>query len=272
MNKHNEKMLQALEASFYQLGITSPNPPVGALIVKNDEVLAQGVTQQCGSDHAEICALHAAGSVAEGADLYVTLEPCCHYGKTPPCTESIIRSGIKRVYIASLDPNPQVAGKGVYQLRSAGIEVIMLPDMESYAKQIMLPFFTYITQKRPHILHKAAFSIDGRIATKKGDSKWISSLLSRYIVHKLRSLVDGIIIGKNTFMYDNPTLSVRFDEFDDLNTLCNFSHEPMYIGSDNLFLKLLHTYQPKLSSPCRQPCRILLGLPDMLDLQANFFL
>ncbi len=168
----------ALELARLRKGLTHPNPTVGAVVVKEGRVVGQGYHERAGMPHAEVVALQQAGELARGADLYVTLEPCTHYGRTPPCTDAIIRAGVKRVVIATLDPNPVVSGKGVEKLRSSGIEV-RVGVLEEEAKRLNEDFFTYITQKRPYITLKLAQSIDGCIATKRGDSKWITSRESR---------------------------------------------------------------------------------------------
>ena len=198
----------ALELARLRKGLTHPNPTVGCVIVKDGKVVGQGYHEKAGMPHAEVVALRQAGPLARGADLYVTLEPCTHYGRTPPCTDAIIEAGIKRVVIGVLDPNPLVSGKGAERLRKAGIEV-RVGVLEEEAKRLNEDFFTYITQKRPYITLKLAQSIDGCIATKKGDSKWITSQQSRDFAHRLRAEATAVLVGINTLLMDDPLLTVR---------------------------------------------------------------
>ena len=201
-------MLQALSLARLALGNVSPNPAVGAVIVKNGKVVGQGYTQPPGSDHAEIVALKEAGNAAKGATMYVTLEPCCHYGRTPPCTKALIKAGIKEVFVAMLDPNPLVAGKGETELEKAGITV-NVGSHENEAREIIEAYCKYITRKIPFITAKFAMSLDGKIATRTGDSKYISGDESRRHVHSLRFVHDAIMVGVNTVLNDDPQLTVR---------------------------------------------------------------
>jgi diaminohydroxyphosphoribosylaminopyrimidine deaminase/5-amino-6-(5-phosphoribosylamino)uracil reductase len=187
-------MKQALSMAKLALGQVSPNPAVGAVIVKHGEIIGQGHTQPPGSDHAEIVALKQAGINARGAEMYVTLEPCSHYGRTPPCTEAIIRSGVACVHMAIIDPNPLVAGRGETQLERAGIRTIVGEHAEE-ARQLMEAYIRHITTGMPFVTVKFAASIDGRIATKTGDSRWISGEDSRKYVHYLRYISDAIMAG-----------------------------------------------------------------------------
>lgn len=203
-----EYMKLALSMARAAVGQTSPNPTVGAVVVKNGEILGMGAHLKAGTPHAEVHAIRTAGENARGADLYVTLEPCSHYGKTPPCTELIISSGIKRVVVATLDPNPLVAGSGVKQLRQAGIEVEVGVGTEE-ANSINEPFFHFIQTGKPYVTLKAAVTLDGKTATKTGDSKWITSTQSRSDVHQLRHEHDAILVGIQTVLKDNPHLTTR---------------------------------------------------------------
>lgn len=260
-------MERALRMAFAGMGSTSPNPSVGAVLVRNGEIISTGATCACGGDHAEVCALKNAGVRAEGGDLYVTLEPCCHQGRTPPCTDALIASGIRRVVIPVLDPNPQVAGKGVERLRSAGIEVVMMEDMASEARDLIRPFEKYILRGRPFIIHKAALSLDGRIATRTGDSRWISNDSSRYIVHRLRSLADAIIVGRGTVERDNPALTVRMDSFADDVRKGFGNGTRMLAGYGNHFIRLLLESEDFNTSA--SPLRVVVGIPDapLMDLE-----
>lgn len=201
-------MLEAISLARLASGNVSPNPAVGAVLVKGNMVVGRGYTQLPGSDHAELVAIKQAGPLAEGATLYVTLEPCCHHGRTPPCTEAIIKSGIKKVYMATLDPNPLVSGKGRLQLEQAGIKTLV-GQCEKEARDLIEAFTKYITTGIPFVISKFAMSLDGKIATTSGDSKWISSETSRCCSHQLRHQHDAIMAGINTILKDNPQLTVR---------------------------------------------------------------
>lgn len=203
-------MQQALRIAAYASGRTTPNPLVGAVIVKDNRIVGQGWHRKAGTEHAEIHALRQAGELAKGADIYVTLEPCSHYGKTPPCCQAIINAGIKRVIVAMTDPNPLVSGRGLNQLRAAGIEVLEGICHEE-AKQLNEIFLKWIVHKIPFIAVKTAMTLDGKIATVSGDSKWITNEKSRKFVHQLRDLYDGILVGIGTVLTDNPTLTTRLD-------------------------------------------------------------
>ncbi|QED48263.1 bifunctional diaminohydroxyphosphoribosylaminopyrimidine deaminase/5-amino-6-(5-phosphoribosylamino)uracil reductase RibD [Cytobacillus dafuensis] len=203
-----EYMDLALKMAQATRGQTSPNPKVGAVVIKNGEVLGLGAHLRAGTPHAEVHAINVAGEQARGADLYVTLEPCSHHGKTPPCADLIINSGIKRVIVAGLDPNPLVAGQGIAKLKEAGIEVeIGIGNEEAHAMNE--PFFHFIKTKTPFVTIKAAVSLDGKTAAKTGDSKWITSPESRLDVHQLRHEHDAILTGVNTIIHDNPHLTTR---------------------------------------------------------------
>jgi len=273
----NKYMRLAMRTAFDQMGKTSPNPAVGAVIVRNGEIVSRGGTCAYGGDHAEITAIKSAigadryGSDDEmslkGCEMFVSLEPCSHFGKTPPCTDAIIRTGISKVYIPLLDPNPQVAGRGVARLRDAGVAVEEMDKFEYMAMDLIRPFKKLIQKKRPYIINKSAVTLDGRIATLAGDSKWISSEYSRYVVHRLRARVDAVIIGKNTFLNDNPSLNVRLQSFDK-NVKDFFTTEMVLSGRDNFFISGLLNYEIK---DFAEPLRVLVGLPDSVDMSANFF-
>jgi diaminohydroxyphosphoribosylaminopyrimidine deaminase/5-amino-6-(5-phosphoribosylamino)uracil reductase len=192
-------------------GRTSPNPLVGAVIVRDGQVVGEGFHRQAGLPHAEIEALKAAGEAARGATLYVNLEPCCHTGRTGPCTEAIIAAGIKRVVAAMPDPNPLVAGKGFTRLREAGIEVTT-GLLEKEARALNEAFVKYITTRRPFVILKTAMSLDGKIATVTGESKWITGPEARRYVHELRDSCDAILAGIGTVLKDDPSLTTRLPE------------------------------------------------------------
>lgn len=192
-------------------GMVNPNPLVGAVVVKDGEIIGKGYHKFYGGPHAEVYALEEAAEKAVGADIYVTLEPCSHYGKTPPCVEAIVRSGIKRVIISMQDPNPLVAGRGISFLRDKGIEVIT-GVLENEAKKLNEIFIKYITKNIPFIILKTAMTLDGKISTYTGESKWISGEESREYVHKIRNKVMGIMVGIGTVLADNPLLTTRLKE------------------------------------------------------------
>ncbi len=201
-----EWMAQALEIGHQ--GDPSPNPHVGAVIVKDGQVVGTGFHASAGDRHAEIVALEQAGERAQGATLFITLEPCNHFGKTPPCTDAIIAAGITRVVAGCSDPNPNVAGGGVQKLRGAGIEVIT-GVLANPCKALIRPWRKYITQGTAYLTLKLATSLDGRIATKTGASKWITSPDSRARGHRLRATHDAVLVGVSTIVADDPQLTVR---------------------------------------------------------------
>ena len=189
-------------------GRTSPNPMVGAVVVRDGEIVGEGFHPKAGEPHAEVFALRDAGERAKGADLYVTLEPCCHHGKTPPCTDAVIRSGVRRVFAAMVDPNPQVAGQGIECLRAAGIEV-HVGILESEARKLNEAFIKRVTTGLPFVLWKSAMTLDGKIATRTGDSRWVTGEKARKKVHRLRNRYDAVLTGIGTVLADDPELTVR---------------------------------------------------------------
>jgi diaminohydroxyphosphoribosylaminopyrimidine deaminase/5-amino-6-(5-phosphoribosylamino)uracil reductase len=201
-------MAQALSLAQLALGQVSPNPAVGAVIVKDGEVVGQGYTQPPGLDHAEIVALKQAGERARGGVMYLTLEPCCHHGRTPPCTQAIIAASIAEVHLATLDVNPVILGRGKEELEGAGIRVYV-GEHEAEAKQLNEAYAKFITEGIPFITVKFAMSLDGKIATRSGDSRWISGELARKRVHNLRYTADAVMAGVNTVLADDPWLTTR---------------------------------------------------------------
>jgi len=201
-------MQLALELAELGDADVHPNPLVGAVVVREDRVVGRGYHRTFGGPHAEIHALNDAGDAARGATLFVTLEPCCHHGKTPPCTERIIAAGVRRVVVAVRDPNPLVNGSGIACLRCAGIEVTEGVLAEAATQQNEV-FFTFIRHGRPFVHLKLAMSLDGRIATKTGDARWISSELARTEAHRLRRKHMAILVGVGTVIADDPLLTVR---------------------------------------------------------------
>src|SRR3990167_9369791 len=201
-------MGEALKLAEQGIGRTSPNPMVGAVVVRAGKIIGRGYHRRAGSAHAEIEALAAAGRSARGATLYVNLEPCAHFGKTPPCTESIINAGIKRVVCSAIDPNPQVHGRGVARLKQFGIFVSVGVRKEE-ALALNEAFFVFHEKKRPFVALKFAMSLDGKLATKKGDSQWITGEKARTFARGLRGTYQGIVVGVNTVIRDNPHLGAR---------------------------------------------------------------
>ncbi|MBI3323231.1 MAG: bifunctional diaminohydroxyphosphoribosylaminopyrimidine deaminase/5-amino-6-(5-phosphoribosylamino)uracil reductase RibD, partial [Candidatus Omnitrophica bacterium] len=190
-------MRLALELAGKALGDTSPNPVVGAVIVKGGRVVGRGYHRRAGLPHAEVEALRDAGKQARGATMFVTLEPCAHTGRTPPCCEAIITAGIRRVVVAMADPNPRTDGRGIAWLRRAGIQVLT-GVLKEEAGRLNEPFTKYITKRLPWVIVKIAQTLDGKIATRTGESRWISSAASRELAHRLRRQVDAIVVGVNT--------------------------------------------------------------------------
>lgn len=204
---HNHFMKIAIDEAKKGIGAVNPNPLVGAVLVKDNNILAVGHHEFYGGPHAEVNAINKA-NITEGSTLYVTLEPCSHHGKTPPCTELIIKSKIKKCVIATLDPNPLVSGKGVQQLQNAGIEVI-IGILEKEAKDLNKIFFKYIKNKVPYIFIKVGITLDGKIATKNFSSQWITNSLARTRVESYRNFFSGILVGSNTVIQDNPSLKCK---------------------------------------------------------------
>lgn len=208
---HEFFMRIALDEAAKGRGRTHPNPVVGAILVKSGRVIARGHHRRAGSAHAEVVALERAGARAKGADLYTTLEPCDHYGKTPPCSLAILEAGVRRVITASADPNPLVNGRGVERLRKHGVEVIT-GVLRAEADGLNRPFFKHIRTGMPWVTLKAAITLDGKIATHTGDSRWITGEQSRLEVHRLRDQADAILVGAGTVRQDDPQLTTRLPD------------------------------------------------------------
>lgn len=207
-DQHHRYMSLALRLAERGRLTVSPNPMVGCVIVKNNQVIGEGYHQRAGGPHAEIIALKQAGKQSQGACAYVTLEPCCHYGQTPPCTTALIAAGIKKVYVACIDPNPLVAGHGIQALRAAGIQV-ETGCCEKEAIALNEIFIHYMINKRPFVIAKWAMSLDGKTRVNQADNKQISCPASQSHTHALRQQVDAILVGANTVMDDNPQLTAR---------------------------------------------------------------
>lgn len=204
-------MLLALAEARRALGRVAPNPAVGAIVVSDDEIVGQGSTAPPPGPHAEIVALREAGERARGATLYVTLEPCSHHGRTPPCVDAIIAAGVERVVVGATDPNPEVNGQGIERLREAGIKVSN-SSLHSECREIVAGFESRLARGRPRTTAKYAMTLDGKIATRTGHSRWISGPDARQIAHILRDRVDAIMVGSNTVVVDNPRLTTRLPE------------------------------------------------------------
>jgi len=202
-------MSRALSLALKGRGRTSPNPMVGSLLIKKGRIISEGFHERAGGPHAEARVLEVAGEKARGGILFITLEPCCHTEKrTPPCTKAIIKSGVKKVIVAMEDPNPKVSGKGIAELRAAGIAVIS-GVLEDKAKKLNEAYIKYITTGRPFVTLKVAMSLDGKIATRTGDSRWITGEKARRLVHQMRSDSDAILTGAGTVTADDPELTAR---------------------------------------------------------------
>lgn len=222
MNKE-DYMKRALELARRGAGYTSPNPMVGCVVVKDGEIIAEGYHEKYGEFHAERNALLHCSRDPEGADLYVTLEPCCHYGRTPPCTEIIIEKKIARVFVGSLDSNPLVAGNGVRILREAGI-LVEIGILEEECRSLNEVFYHYMETKQPFVVMKFAMSLDGKIACATGDSRWVTGETARNHVHELRRQYMGIMVGIGTVLADDPLLNCRVAEgVDPVRIICDSS-------------------------------------------------
>lgn len=216
MMTDEEYMREALRLAGLGRGYTSPNPMVGALVVRDGEIVGAGWHRRAGTEHAEILALAMAGELARGATMYVTLEPCSHTGRTGPCAKAVAAAGVKRVVSAMEDPNPLVVGKGYDMLRRAGIEVSS-GLLESEARRLNEVFLKWITRRRPFVTLKMAMTLDGKIATATGESKWITCEASRSRAHELRRINDAVLVGVGTVLADDPALTVRLPGFSGQN-------------------------------------------------------
>lgn len=253
----------AIESSLMSVSLSSPNPPVGAVIVNDGGLIASGHTQEPGNDHAEIVAIKKAGDMCAGSTLYATLEPCSFQGRTPPCTDSIVASKIKRVVIGHVDHNPSVSGKGIKKLESAGIQVTLLNERKKEIRALLNPFFQSLgvfspenIKPRPEYMMKAAITLDGFLATAKKSSKWISHDFSRLLVHRLRALSDAVLVGRQTARLDDPDLTVRLicDEDKIFKSI-------FYAGSipdSDIFSRYILTCKEKINHKRPKPYRVVL--------------
>jgi len=227
----------ALELAARGKGYTSPNPMVGAVVVKAGKIVGKGWHEQVGGPHAEVNAIDDAGDLAAGSTIYVTLEPCNHQGRTPPCTKKIISAGIKHVVMAMKDPNPDVSGGGGEFLNQNGVTVES-GVCEAEARRLNESFIKYISTKRPFVTLKCAATLDGRMATRTGDSKWVTGELSRKYVHELRHGVDAIMVGNNTVKSDNPSLTTRLDDKQGLDPIRIVLDTQLSIPKDSKLLQI----------------------------------
>jgi diaminohydroxyphosphoribosylaminopyrimidine deaminase/5-amino-6-(5-phosphoribosylamino)uracil reductase len=242
-------MARAIELGRYAQGTTSPNPPVGAVIVKDGEVVSEGWTQPPGGQHAEAMALERAGALAIGATLYTTLEPCTHFGRTPPCSDAIIKAHLAEVYVATVDPNPNVQGGGIDRLNQAGIAT-HIEAQDPDARELIEAFAKHSSTGMPFVIAKFAMSLDGKISTRTGDSKWISGEESRRYVHELRKQSDAILVGINTVLEDDPLLTARDENGSAL------PQQPLRVILDS------HGRTPKTAKLLTQPGQTLIATVD----------
>jgi diaminohydroxyphosphoribosylaminopyrimidine deaminase/5-amino-6-(5-phosphoribosylamino)uracil reductase len=205
---HETYMRRAIALARRGIGRTSPNPAVGCVVVRDGIVVGEGWHRKAGTPHAEAHALRSADLLAQNADLYVTLEPCAHFGKTPPCAEAVIAAGVRRVFAGMVDPNPEVSGRGLEKLRAAGIEVVS-GLLEDECARLNEPFIKHVVTGMPFVTLKCAMTMDGKTASASGDSRWITSEKSRRYVHRLRSMVDAVMVGVGTVTADDPQLTAR---------------------------------------------------------------
>jgi len=211
MTRDERYMARALELARMGEGRTRPNPAVGAVVVRDGEIVGEGFHPRAGEPHAEIFALRQAGPLARGAELFVTLEPCSHHGRTGPCVEAVLAAGIRRVCIGTGDPNPLVAGRGITRLHEAGVEVLS-GVLEPECRYLIAPFAKHVTTGLPFVILKSAVTLDGCTATVCGDSRWISGPQSRAWVHRLRDRIDAVMVGIGTVLRDDPQLTTRLPE------------------------------------------------------------
>jgi diaminohydroxyphosphoribosylaminopyrimidine deaminase / 5-amino-6-(5-phosphoribosylamino)uracil reductase len=237
---HAKFMKRALVLAKRGFGNTSPNPAVGCLIVRDGRIVGEGWHRKAGTPHAEAHALAMAGEAARGADVYVTLEPCSHFGKTPPCADALIAAGVGRVFAAMVDPNPKVSGRGIGKLENAGIGV-RIGLLEKESRTLNEPFIKHVITGTPFVTLKSAMTLDGKTATVSGDSKWITNDKSRYYVHKLRSSVDAVMVGIGTVRTDDPQLTARIPG----------GKDPLRVIVDSGLNVPLHAQVLRVASPAR---------------------
>lgn len=257
-------MARALELAGRAKGRTSPNPLVGCVVVRDGQVIAEDYHRKAGQDHAEAAALKACGD-AKGATIYISLEPCCFTGKTPPCIDQILEARPARVVVAMEDPNPKVSGRSVRLLRAAGIEV-EVGVMEAEARKLNEYFVKYITTGRPFVIAKCAMTLDGKIATRTGDSKWVTSEAARLYVHRIRNEVDGILVGSRTVMLDDPSLTARLDGEETRDPIRIIVDSSEYLDSSRKVFHLESAAPTWVAAPTR---RDIEGVQDIIEIPWN---
>jgi diaminohydroxyphosphoribosylaminopyrimidine deaminase/5-amino-6-(5-phosphoribosylamino)uracil reductase len=225
-------MKRALSLARQALGTVSPNPAVGAVLVKDGRVVGEGFTQPPGGPHAEVVAIRQAGEAARGAVLYVTLEPCCHHGRTPPCTQAVLAAGVREVHLSHLDPDPHVSGRGKAELESAGVTVFV-GEGEEEARRINEAYIKHRTTGLPFVIAKFAASLDGKIAATSGDSRWVSGPESRRWAHRQRTMVDAIMVGVRTVLVDNPQLTARPEPGEGARQADGEPRQPLRVVADS---------------------------------------
>jgi diaminohydroxyphosphoribosylaminopyrimidine deaminase / 5-amino-6-(5-phosphoribosylamino)uracil reductase len=230
---HRHHLERALELAERGRGTTRPNPVVGAVVVRDGEVVGEGWHERPGGPHAEVVALEAAGERARGATLYVTLEPCAHHGRTPPCADAVVAAGVARVLCAAGDPNPKTDGRGLARLREAGIDAELAGgDLGDRARRQNEAYRVWVAEGRPFVTYKAAMTLDGRLAAAGGDARWISGEASRRLVHELRAASDAVAVGMGTARAENPSLTARDVDVERQPRRLAFGHGPLPAGSD----------------------------------------
>jgi diaminohydroxyphosphoribosylaminopyrimidine deaminase/5-amino-6-(5-phosphoribosylamino)uracil reductase len=248
-------MERALSLARQALGTASPNPAVGAVLVKDGRIIGEGFTQPPGGSHAEIVAIRQAGEAARGATLYVTLEPCCHHGRTPPCTEAVLAAGVREVHLSHPDPDPHVNGQGRAELESAGVTVFV-GEGEEEARRINEAYLKHRTTGLPFVIAKFAASLDGKIAATSGDSRWVSGPESRRWAHRQRTLVDAIMVGVSTVLIDDPELTARPEPGEGARQADGQPRQPLRVVVDS------RGRTPASARALRRPARTLVVTTD----------
>jgi diaminohydroxyphosphoribosylaminopyrimidine deaminase/5-amino-6-(5-phosphoribosylamino)uracil reductase len=248
-------MDRALSLARQALGTTSPNPAVGAVIVKDGRIAGEGFTQPAGGTHAEVVAIRQAGQAARGATLYVTLEPCCHHGRTPPCTEAILAAGVREVHLSHLDPDPHVSGRGKAELESAGVTVLV-GEGEEEARRINEAYLKHRTAGLPFVIAKFAASLDGKIAATSGDSRWVGGPESRRWAHRQRTVMDAIMVGVRTVLIDDPELTARPEPGEGARQADGEPRQPLRVVVDS------RGRTPASARVLRPPARALVATTD----------
>jgi diaminohydroxyphosphoribosylaminopyrimidine deaminase/5-amino-6-(5-phosphoribosylamino)uracil reductase len=248
-------MKRALSLARQALGTVSPNPAVGAVLVKDGRVVGEGFTQPPGGPHAEVVAIRQAGEAARGAVLYVTLEPCCHHGRTPPCTQAVLAAGVREVHLSHLDPDPHVSGRGKAELESAGVTVFV-GEGEEEARRINEAYIKHRTTGLPFVIAKFAASLDGKIAATSGDSRWVSGPESRRWAHRQRTMVDAIMVGVRTVLVDDPQLTARPEPGEGARLADGQPSQPLRIVADS------RGRTPASARVLQGPARTLVAITD----------